>query len=215
MTTTIKILKRIALFVFPAVLLLSSGCKKFLNVNQDPNNLDAALPTQLLPTVEASVGVALGDDYFPYGNMWAQYFTQSTVASQYKSIDQYLQQNADFNYGWMHIYQNALINAQLMITNSAGNSAYVQYLAIGYALKAYALQLATDAFGDIPNAQAVEGSANKNPVYDKQQIVYDSIFSLLEQGKALMNNSDPNNPGTTDLIFQGNMDSWIAFANTL
>ena len=215
MTTTINILKRIALVVFPAVLLLSSGCKKFLNVNQDPNNLDAALPTQLLPTVEAAVGVALGDDYFPFGNMWAQYFTQSTVASQYKPIDEYLQQNSDFNYAWMHLYQNALINAQLMITNSAGNSSYVQYLAIGYALKAYALQLTTDAFGDIPNAQAVQGAANKNPAYDKQQIVYDSIFSLLEQGKALMSNADPNNPGATDLIFQGNMDNWIAFANTL
>ena len=215
MTTTINILKRIALVIFPAVLLLSSGCKKFLNVNQDPNNLDASLPTQLLPTVEASIGVALGDDYFPFGNMWAQYFTQSTVASQYKATDEYLQQNSDFNYAWMHLYQNALINAQLVITNSAGNSSYVQYLAIGYALKAYALQLTTDAFGDIPNAEAVQGTANKNPTYDKQQIVYDSIFSLLEKGKALMSNADPNNPGATDLIFQGDMDRWIAFANTL
>ena len=215
MTTTINILKRIALFVFPAVLLLSSGCKKFLNVNQDPNNLDVALPSQLLPSVEASIGVALGEDYYPFGNMWAQYFTQSTIGSQYKTIDQYLQQNSDFNYAWMHLYQNALINAQLMITNSIGDSADVQYLAIGYALKAYTLQLASDAFGDIPNAQAVQGSANKNPAYDKQQIVYDSIFSLLEQGKALMSNSDPNNPGASDLIFQGDMDNWIAFANTL
>ena len=65
MTTTINILKRIALFVFPAVLLLSSGCKKFLNVNQDPNNLATAQPAQLLPTIEASLGVALGDDYYP------------------------------------------------------------------------------------------------------------------------------------------------------
>ena len=215
MTTTINILKRIALFVFPAVLLLSSGCKKFLNVNQDPNNLDAALPSQLLPSVEASIGVALGDDYYPFGNLWAQYFTQSTLGSQYKTIDQYLQQNSDFNYAWMHLYQNALINDQLMITNSVGDSSVVQYLAIGYALKAYTLQLATDGFGDIPSSEAAEGAANKNPTYDKQQVVYDSIFALLERGKALMSNSDPNNPGSSDLIFQGNMDNWIAFANTL
>ena len=215
MTTTIKILKRVALFVFPAVLLLSSGCKKFLNVNQDPNNLDAAQPSQLLPTVEVGIGVVVGGDYYTYGNMWAQYFTQSTIGSQYKSIDQYLQQNADFNYSWMHLYQTALINAQLMISNSTGNSSYVQFLAIGYVLKAYTLQLATDAFGDVPNAEALQGTANKNPTYDKQQIVYDSIFSLLEKGKALMNNLDPNNPGAADVIFQGDMNRWIAFANTL
>ena len=203
------------LFALPAVLLLSTGCKKFLNVNQDPNNLVSAQPAQLLPTIEASIGVALGDDYYPFGNIWAQYFTQSAVASQYKTIDQYLQLNSDFNYAWMHLYQSALINTQLMITNSSGNTTQLQYLGIGYVLKAYALQLTTDGFGDIPLSQALQGSDNKNPVYDKQEMVYDSIFSLLEQGKALMNNSDPNNPGSADLIFQGNMDTWVAFANTL
>ena len=204
-----------ALFVCPAVLLLSSGCKKFLNVNQDPNHLVAAQPQQLLPTVEAAIGVSLGDDYYPYGNIWSQYFTQSAVASQYKTIDQYLQVNSDFNYGWMHLYQSALINTQLMITSSTGNAALTQYQAIGYVLKAYTLQLTTDAFGDIPVSQALQGSDNKNPAYDPQATVYDSIFTLLEKGKALMDNSDPNAPGAADLIFQGNMNNWIAFANTL
>jgi hypothetical protein len=215
MTTYINIRKRIALFLCPAVLLLSSGCKKFLNVNQDPNNLVNAQPAQLLPTIEASIGVALGDDYYPFGNIWAQYFTQSAVASQYKTIDQYLQVNADFNYAWNHLYQNALINDQLMIASIGNNAAQFQDLAIGYVLKAYTLQLATDAFGDIPMNQALQGSANKSPAYDPQATVYDIIFSLLHQGKALMNNSDPNKPGAEDLIFQGDMDKWIAFANTL
>src|ERR1700724_2670791 len=100
--------RRVALFVLPAFLLLSDGCKKFLNVNQDPNNLANAQPAQLLPTVQAAIGVALGDDYYPYGNIWAQYFTQSAVASQYKTSDQYLQLNSDFNYAWNHLYQSAL-----------------------------------------------------------------------------------------------------------
>ncbi|HEY4110780.1 SusD/RagB family nutrient-binding outer membrane lipoprotein [Puia sp.] len=215
MTTRINILKRIALFAFPAILLLSSGCKKFLNVNQDPNHLVAAQPDQLLPTVQAAIGVALGDDLYPYGNIWSQYFTQSAVASQYKTIDQYLQVNADFNYAWQHLYQSALINTQLMITNSTGNAALTQYLAIGDVLKAYSLQLATDAFGDIPVSQALQGSDNKNPSYDPQATVYDSIFALIEKGKALMSDTDPNAPTSPDLIFQGDMDSWIAFANTL
>lgn len=214
MTTSNKILKRIALCAFPALLLLSSGCKKFLNVNTDPNNVVTADPSQLLPTVQGAIGVALGDDYYPFGNLWSQYFTQSAIASQYKSIDQYIQVNADFNYAWTHLYQNALINDQLMITNSIGNTADVQFLAIGYVMKAYALQLATDAFGDIPMNEALQGAANKNPHYDSQQTVYDSIFVLCERGKALMSNADPNNPGAADLIFGGDMDSWIAFTNT-
>lgn len=214
MTTSNKILKRIALFALPALLLLSSGCKKFLNVNTDPNNVVTAEPSQLLPTVQAAIGEALGDDYYPFGNLWSQYFTQSAIASQYKSIDQYIQVNADFNYAWTHLYQSALINDQQMIANSIGNTADVQFLAIGYVLKAYALQLATDAFGDIPMNEALQGAANKNPHYDSQQTVYDSIFVLCERGKALMSNADPNNPGSADLLFGGDMDSWIAFTNT-
>ena len=212
---TINKLKGVLPFVLPAFLLLSGGCKKFLNVNQDPNNLANAQPAQLLPTVQASIGVALGDDYYPYGNIWAQYFTQSAVASQYKTIDQYLQLNSDFNYAWNHLYQSALINDQLMINNCIGNNTEIQFLAIGYVLKAYTLQLTTDGFGDIPLSEALQGAANKNPAYDKQQNVYDSVFALCERGKALMDNTDPNNPGAADLIFQGDMDSWTAFANTL
>lgn len=212
---TINRFRRVALFVVPMILLLSTGCKKFLNVNADPNSSVDAQPTTLLPTVEASIGVALGDDYYPFGNIWAQYFTQSAVASQYKVIDQYLQLNSDFNYAWNHLYQSALINDQLMINNCVGNNLDLQYLAIGYILKAYTVQLTTDAFGDIPLSEAVEGTANKNPAYDKQANVYDSIFSLCEQGKALINDADPNNPGSADIIFQGDMDSWTAFANTL
>jgi hypothetical protein len=208
-----KAFKWIALFVVP--LLLSTGCKKFLAVNTDPNSSAIAAPATLLPTVEASIAVALGDDYYPFGNIWAQYFTQSAVASQYKVIDQYLQLNSDFNYAWNHLYESALINNQLMIDSSLGNGMKIQYLAIGYVLKAYTLQLTTDAFGDIPLSEALQGVANKNPVYDKQANVYDSVFSLCEQGKALMNNSDPYNPGAADLIFQGDMDQWVAFANTL
>ena len=211
---TINKLKGVALFVLPAVLLLS-GCKKFLNVNTDPNNSATAQPTTLLPTVEASIGVVVGDDYYPFGNIWAQYFTQSAVASQYKVIDQYLQLNSDFNYAWNHLYQSAGINDQVMINTCVGNDLDIQYLAIGYILKAYTLQLATDGFGDIPLSEALQGVANKNPAYDKQQNVYDSIFSLCEQGKALINDADPNNPGAADIIFQGDMDSWTAFANTL
>lgn len=215
MITSNKILKRIALFALPALVLLSSGCKKFLNVNKDPNNVVDAQPSQLLPTVQAAIAVTLGDDYYPFGNLWSEYFTQSAIASQYKTIDQYIQTNSSFNYAWTHLYQNALINDQLMISNSIGNTADVQFLAIGYALKAYTLQLATDAFGDIPMTEALQGSANKNPHYDPQQVVYDSIFALCERGKALMDNTDPNNPGSADLVFNGDMDSWIAFTNTL
>ncbi|HTI89229.1 MAG TPA: SusD/RagB family nutrient-binding outer membrane lipoprotein [Puia sp.] len=214
MTIPINI-KRSALFAGLAVLLLGTGCKKFLDVNQDPNNLSNAQPAQQLPTVQAGIGVVVGDDFYTYGNIWSQYFTQSAIASQYKSIDQYLQTNNDFNYMWGHLYQTTLVNNQLMIANTIGNKGLIQYQAIGYVLKAYTLQLATDAFGDVPSSEALQGSVNKNPAYDAQQVVYDSIFYYIEKGKALMNPADPSAPGSDDLIFKGDMDSWIAFANTL
>ena len=133
MTIPINI-KRSALFGCLAVLLLGTGCKKFLDVNQDPNNLSNAQPPEQLPTVEAGIGVVVGDDLYTFGNIWSQYYTQSAIASQYKTIDQYLQTNNDFNYMWGHIYQTSLVNDQLMIANTIGNPGLIQYQAIGYPL---------------------------------------------------------------------------------
>lgn len=188
-----------------------NGCSKFLDVNENPNNPETAAPKHLLPTSEAALGIAVGNSFQVYGNMLAQYWAQNPSANQYIFVEQYAFTNSDFNYSWRFLYSNALINLQLIIDN--GDEEQSQYAAIAYVLKAYGLQLATDAFGDVPNSEALKGAAS--PSYDKQEVVYDSIFQFIEKGRSMMDPSSDFKPGSEDLVFQGNMDDWIKFANTL
>lgn len=191
-----------------------TGCKKFLDINQNPNSPDAANPTLLLPTVEAAVSQIVGNAFQVYGGIYSQYWTQNPVASQYRKLDQYNLVNTDFDRSWLTLYRNALINAQLIINNnSVAGMEYTKGMA--YVLKAYAAQLTTDAFGDVPLGEALQGSAFINPHYQSQQSVYDSIFVFIDKGVALLKTPTSTSPGAQDMVFQGGIPQWIAFANTL
>ena len=202
-------------FVGLAAVATMTGCSKFLDVNDNPNNPESTTPDFLLPTTEVSLGVAVGNGLQIYGNFLSQYWTQNPSANQYNSIEQYAFVNADFNYPWIYLYGDAMVNLQLMIDNNKG-SENQQYVAIAYILKAYSLQVATDAFGDVPNSEALKGADGpSSPVYDKQEVVYDSIFNFIEKGKSLIDANSETLPGKQDLIFNGDMNQWEAFANTL
>lgn len=189
-----------------------SGCKKFLAVNDNPNNPDHADPRTLLPTTETAISQVIGNSFQVFGNIWSQYWTQAPTSSQYKSIDQYAPVNTDFNGPWLNLYTVTLINADL-ITKSTGVGLENEK-GIAYVIKAYAYQVATDAFGDVPLTQALQSTGNLNPKYDKQQVVYDSIFMYIDKAMPLLA-ANSVSPGSQDMIFNGDMNQWIAFANTL
>ncbi len=201
------------LFLLLASTVGFTGCKKFLDVNENPNNPDSATPTLLLPTVEASLGQLMGNSFQVFGGIWAQYWTQSPVASQYRNFDRYSVTNTVFDRSWTTIYRNALINADLIIKSETPNSDNVK--GIAYILKAYTFQAATDAFGDVPLADALDAAKSSSPKYDAQAAVYDSVFTYVDKGLALLKSTATTSLGEQDIVFQGNSAKWTAFGNTL
>jgi len=189
-----------------------SGCKKYLDINNNPNNPDNAAPTLLLPTTQAAISQVIGNAFQVYGNMWAQYWTQSPVASQYKSIDQSAPVATDFDRPWLNLYRVALINSDLIIKSTQADLENVK--GIAYLMKAYSFQVATDAFGDVPLSQALQPTVYANPKFDTQQAVYDSIFMYINKAMPLLK-ANSVSPGAQDMIYNGDMTKWVAFANTL
>lgn len=190
-----------------------SGCKKFLDVNENPNNPDTASPTLLLPASQAAIGQIVGNFFQIYGNYWAQFWTQNPTSSQYRSIDQYNPAATAFDRPWLILYRNALINADLVTKAQGPGLEHTK--GIAFLMKAYAFQVATDAFGDVPVTEALKGNDYRSPKYDAQSVVYDSVFKYIDQGLALIKVVSAVSPGAQDMVFQGDVDSWIAFANTL
>ena len=211
-TINLKNAKKLLVLALVGTLGLTS-CNKFLDVNENPNNPETATPSLLLPTVEAAISQVVGNSFQVYGNIWGQYWTQNPTSSQYRSIDRYQVLNTAMDRSWLILYRSALNNAELIInSNVAAND---NYKGIAYLLKAYTFQVATDAFGDIPLSDALKANGNLNPKYEAQAVVYDSVFNYIDKGLALLAKPQAVPVSSQDMIFNGDLDKWKAFANTL
>jgi hypothetical protein len=194
-------------------MIAAPGCEKFLDVNTSPNSPTTATEELLLPSTQAAIGMAVGNPLQIFGGLYAQYWTQSPFSSQYKTIDQYQSDPSDFNRVWGILYNDALQDIILLEQSKKTN-----YVAIALIEKAYVFQLLTDAFGDVPMKEALQGLGNLSAQYDPQEEVYDSIFTWTKRGIALITAASANYPAADDLVFGGGesgMEGWKQFGNTL
>lgn len=79
----------------------------------------------------------------------------------------------------------------------------------------YMFQLVTDMYGDIPYSEAFEVA---KPSFDQQELIYKDLLKELNASVDLIEESrDKGFPsyGDADVLFEGDTDKWIRFANTL
>lgn len=203
--------------ILSAAILFSSGCKKFLDVNTNPNVAQDVPAQMLLSSAQIYTASALGVDMNINGGIWAQYWTQSPSSSQYKVYDQYQPSANNYDRSWQMLYSDALEDLDRLEKKAEADNKK-EYTAVAKIMKAYDFQLLTDAWGDIPFSEALQGLPTdggiESPSYDKQEMVYDGIIALLTDAKAIIE-------GLTvadlqgDLIYDGDMEAWYRFASTL
>ncbi len=210
--------KLITQIVFTSLILLFSvtSCKKeFLDINENPNNpLDVEVEV-LLPSAQAAIAHVMGNNLQIFGGFYAQYWTQSSSASQYKTIEQYSPAANDFDDPWRILYADALQDLKKM-REKATLKEWDNYIAIAKILEAYTYQVLTDNWGRIPFSEALRAEEGLlSPIYDSQESVYNGIIKLLNDADGLIDESSDFVPGTDDLYFHGDMGMWRKFGNTL
>ena len=204
-----KATKNLVLVTLFTVLLAS--CDDFGNINTDPNSPSQVRTELLLTNAQTSVSSKIGATAGP---IWVQYIGET----QYTEAQEYQNTNADFN-GW---YTGTLQDLQTIIdlnsdeatagdVLSGGSNA--NQIAVARILKAYFYLMITDRWGMVPYSEALQGRDNLQPAYDLQSDIYEgSITELAEAADQI----DLNSAGVTgDIIFNGNMQRWINFANSL
>lgn len=209
--------KKVVITVAAGLALGMSSCRKYLDVNTNPNISPSATVQTLLPAGQLLVGSAMGVDLQINGSMWAGYWTQSPNASQYRSIEQYAPGQDAFSTPWENLYRANEQFYQLGKLADSGKRRH--YKAISLLMRAYTFQVITDAWGDIPFTQALRGQIIDggilNPKYDSQRTVYSGIMKYIDSAEKLIAIADPNGPGSDDLIYGGNMTRWAKFGYTL
>jgi hypothetical protein len=207
------------LFSLVGVFLFGPGCKKQLDINQNPNfpTLAQGNPSLVFPAgVLATMG-AIGGNLGIVGGMWSQYFTQSPLANQYTDIDAYNMPSTDpfVNTTWDILFPSALKNYQYVIDQTRASGDW-NYFLLATTMKAYTAQVMVDLYGEIPYSQALQGAAILQPKFDSGYSVYTSLLASLDSALSEnFNATTVTEPGNQDLIFGGNIANWISFANTL
>ncbi len=209
--------KKYSAVFFGIMMIMMISCESWLDVNDDPNSPSEVSIELVLPTGISSVAWVVGGRYQVLGALWSQHWTQSLGASQYSSIDSYDIISSDFDdreFG--ELYSGALNDLEFVRKEALKQESW-NYFLIATVMQAYTFQILADLYGEIPFSEALKGQDdNITPVYEDGQAVYDSLISRLDYALTRdFEKEDLPEPGKEDIIFDGDMDQWIAFANTL
>ena len=204
------------LVLFIVLATVTGGCKKYLDVNNDPNNpLDVQEDLVLAP-LETDVSDFIHAGFSPgQGPIILQYFGQVIAPNQLNpGLWNYQMFNTDMDGDWNNFYVVCLNNMKILhdkgVTDKKPN-----YIAIADILSAFTLGTATDFWGDVPYSKGFKGSENFTPAYDKQSDIYNTVQGMLNEAIGLIGQNDPSKPGGADYIYQGAMSEWLKLAYTL
>lgn len=194
-----------------------SSCKKYLDVNTNPNVAQQGTVATVLPAAQLYLGSAIGTEMQINGAIWAQQWTQAPGGKQYQLLEQFAPKQDFYDASWKNLY--AAGQNFYQVYNMADSQHKSSYKAISMLMRAYAFQAVTDGWGDVPFSEALRGSNSKtyalDPHYDAQRTVYMGILGMIDSASGLISTADPSHPGVDDIIYGGDMSKWQKFANTL
>ncbi|PWT78579.1 MAG: hypothetical protein C5B59_01475 [Bacteroidetes bacterium] len=213
------LIQKSALGCMASLVLVITGCKKQLDINQDPNfpTYEQGTPQIVFPAAVLGTIGETGGNLAIMGAMLSQFNTQASLAQQYTDIDSYNLPPTDrFVTGpWTALFPNALKNYQYVIDKSASEGDWIFYL-MATVMKAYTTQVLVDCYDQIPFSEALQGTGNLKPKFDDGFTIYQSLLSEIDTALAKDFSAGTNSsPGRQDMIFGGDLKSWVSFANTL
>lgn len=213
-TTNMKIIKYT--FLFLATALIISGCTKdFEEINTNPNAPIQVQPELLLRQVIYDYGEQMSYEGFVAGNLLGQYLT----AIDFNLFDRHSLTEPQFGGNpWPVLYRNLRDN-EIILEQAQNEAGLAVYEGPALILKAYITAALTDIYGDVPYTEALNGlDGNVTPVYTAQEDIYlgeNGILDNLDKGIAAIQNYQGAIALRGDILFNGNLEAWVTFANSL
>lgn len=200
------------------------GCDDRLEeLNTDKRNPAEVDPQTLFSqglrqAVDMMTSISVNDNPF---NLYAQYWAQTTYPdeSQYDMVGR----SIPFFF-WRNGYRDVLsdlneakrlIQLEIEEGNSIESDAVLtNRIAAIDILSSYIYVALVDAFGNVPYSEALDPD-NINPAYDDARSVYDNVIADIDAAVATVNPNEPGFSDVQDLLYSGEMNNWVKFANSL
>lgn len=217
-------MKKIKLLLILSIgLLLSCASDDTLSgLNRDPKNPTQGVPDELFFSNAERNLVDVISDINININIF-RFLTQYVSSPIYTQESQYnLQTRTIPSNFWAILYRDILRDfeaARVELNDPANYSLPEEILirdnrlAIINLLEVYTYAVLVDTFGDVPYTEALDGD-NLTPVYDDAATIYDDLFIRIDESLNSFN-EDAGSFGSADLIYSGDIASWIKFGNSL
>jgi len=197
------------------VLLVSSGCKKYLDVNENVNDPTAVPTGTLLTTAELNLGNSLSYGTGSLSLFLATYMHQMSTREE---ANAYGVKGNDIDGAWDGIFQQVLPDLDVIIKQATAEDNLI-YRGIAKILRAYAFSQAVDVWGDVPYSEYNKFKEGiTQPAFDDDATIYPQLLAMLDEGIADIQNADaknPSRPGSNDVIYRGSTTNWVKAANTI
>ncbi|MCD9581386.1 SusD/RagB family nutrient-binding outer membrane lipoprotein [Tenacibaculum maritimum] len=201
--------------LFLVLILLSSCTKDFQEINTNTNNPVNVQPNFLLRQVIYNFGENMSYEGFVAGDLLAQHRS----ALDFNLFDRHALKSPQLGGNpWAIFYKNLRDN-EIILKQANTSTANLVYKGPALILKAYMAMGLTDLFGDVPYFDAFKGTEGVvTPTYDQQQRIYldpNGILDNLNNAITALKNYKGITPLEGDILYRGNLQSWIQFANSL
>jgi hypothetical protein len=193
---------------------VSSCSKRAFDINSpNPNQPSVVSPDYVLSAALVSSAnlVFGGNANFANGWMgyWATYGEQSPAVLSYNITNDFYSGNWDDTYVTLENYK--------FIEDQSYTPEKAYFLAIAKVMKAFHFQRLVDLYNNVPYRDALI-ERNSFPKYDSAASIYPDLILQLDSAVDIIKNADlvtVENPGANDVMYHGQMNEWVKFANTL
>lgn len=156
-----------------------------------------------------------------------QYFSNIGRFVRYIALDgEYIPSHSGaqnrFRTHWTHAYDTGK-NIQLIINEAENDESLVFHRGIAKLIWVFNFANMVDLHGDVPYSQALDPIVYPQPGVDKGADIYADLYNILDEAmadfeRAIEKTEDQTLNGITeaaDLMFEGDIDSWIRLGNSL
>jgi hypothetical protein len=189
-----------------------SGCKDYLDINQDPSNPQVAEGYVVLPPIFSQM--VRGEAFDTrYAGSFVQYFGNTAAGNQWDRQG-YISGSDAGGEKWRSHYWSIGTNVDIIIKDATAKNLW-DYSGAAKAIRAWSWQSTTDWHGEMILKQAWEPNRYVFD-YDTQEEVYAEVVRLCNDALADFNKPDyAKTLSRGDLVYKGDTDKWIRFVYSI
>ena len=216
-------MKKISILILAVTTLFATSCTDYLDINTNVNKPTTVAAPLVMSQALVATAIVL-NQYNTYGMQIGGYAANAGGFGGFNETVSYAYTPNNYANLWPASYDNLedfqYILNQTQDADGVIDPSQIYFNAVARIMKAYGFQLLVDTYNNVPYSEALLGDENLTPAYDDAVAIYASLASELDKAMADIKAGQAATVAPTaitnyDVVFAGDMTSWIKLANTI